>query len=48
MNFHGTKKLFQMVSHDLWAWNRKIVLSMRFELRGLVNAWFNCRIKFYL
>ena len=46
MNFHGTKNLFWMVSHDLWAWNRKIVISMRFEIQGLVNAWFNCRIKF--
>ena len=26
MNFHGTKKLFRMVSHDLWAWNQKIVI----------------------
>ena len=25
MNFHGAKKLLQMVSHDLWAWKRKIV-----------------------
>ena len=46
MNFHGTKKLFQMVSHDLWARNRKIVISMRFEIRGLVNAGFNWHMKF--
>ena len=26
MNFHGTKKLLQMVFHDLWAMNRKIVI----------------------
>ena len=26
MNFHGTKKLLQMVFHDLWALNRKIVI----------------------
>ena len=25
MNFRGIKKLLQMVSHDLWAQNRKIV-----------------------
>ena len=25
MNFQGTKKLLQIVFHDLWAWNRKIV-----------------------
>ena len=26
MKFHETKKLLQMVSHDLWARNRKIVI----------------------
>ena len=26
MNFHGTKKLLVMVSHNLWAQNRKIVV----------------------
>ena len=26
MNFHGTKKLSQMVFHDLWALNQKIVI----------------------
>ena len=26
MNFHGTKKLLPIVSHDLWAQNRKIVI----------------------
>ena len=46
MNFHGTKKLFQMVSHDRWARNRKIVISVSFEILGWVNAWFNCRINF--
>ena len=25
MNFHVTKKLLQMVSHELWALNRKII-----------------------
>ena len=27
MNFHGTKKLSQMVFHDLWALNQKIVIQ---------------------
>ena len=35
MNFHGTKKLLQMVSHDLWA-NSKIVIR-GFEILGLVK-----------
>ena len=26
MSFHGTKKLLLIVSHDLWAWNWKIVI----------------------
>ena len=36
MNFHGTKKLLQMVSHDLWAANSKIVIC-GFEILGLVK-----------
>ena len=46
MNFHGTKKLFQMISCDLWARNQNTVISVSFELLGRVNAWFNCRINF--
>ena len=34
MDFHGTKKLLQMVSHDLWAQNRNIVF------RGILNVCF--------
>ena len=26
MNFQGTKKLLDIVSHDLWARNRKIII----------------------
>ena len=26
MNFHETRKLLQIVSHDLWAQNQKIVI----------------------
>ena len=37
MNFHGIKKLLLMVSHDLWARNRKMV-SMGTEILGLVIA----------
>ena len=35
MNFHGTKKMFQMVSHDRWALKWKIVIH------GILNprAW---------
>ena len=35
MNFHGTKKLFQMVSHDLWA------LKWKIAIHGIWNprAW---------
>ena len=28
MNFHRIKKLFQMVPHDLWEWNRNIVIIL--------------------
>ena len=34
MNFHGTKKLLPMVSHDLWARNEKL-FSMGIEILGL-------------
>ena len=34
MNFHRTKKLFLMVSHDLWHGTEKL-LSMEFEILGL-------------
>ena len=38
MNFHGSGKLLQIASHDLWAQNRNILLSMGFEiLIGLVS-----------
>ena len=34
MNFHRTKKLLLMVSHDLWHGTEKL-LSMGFEILGL-------------
>ena len=37
MNCHGSEELLQIASHDLWARNRKILLSMGFEILGLVS-----------
>ena len=32
MNFHRTKKLFQMVPHDLWEWKRNIVIILGLDI----------------
>ena len=41
MNFHRTKKLLQMVSHDIWAGNWKKMFSMELEILGLLEGFFS-------
>ena len=45
MNFHGTKKLIKMVSHDPWHGTEKL-LSMGFEILGIDLAWFTMTFTF--
>ena len=37
MNFHGTKKLLVMVSHNLWAQNGKIVVHGNWNPRAYIH-----------
>jgi len=42
MNFHGTTKLLQIVSHDLWARIKKL-FSFGFEILGPAKCCFRKR-----